>query len=120
MYIYLNNVNLTRYKIMANKYNNVPQTERRDYHSQPKKNEWMSRNQASNNFFPPELTNSSGLNTYFDDEGLTDITQTISAVSKPVVNFGKQKNKGFNNFNPSSSIPNFTMKPRSGSRNKKK
>lgn len=57
----------------------APNTERRYYQAPPLKDEWVSRNEATNNFFPPELgQNNEGFKTYFDNEGMTDITQTIS------------------------------------------
>lgn len=98
----------------------IPKTERRYYHPQPMKNEWVSRNENGQNYLPPELTNNSGLNNYFDGEDMSYMTQTIAATSNPMPNYTFQNMQGFTNFNPGSSIPDFRIKSKLGSRSKKK
>ena len=78
---------------------NIPQTERRFYQQIPLKNEWITRNNSGSNFYPQEFNSSSGLKTYYDDEGVTNISHTISAVRKPTLNINSSHIQNFHNFN---------------------
>ena len=106
--------------IMSSNNNTGANTERRYYQPAPIQNEWVSRNDTVNHYTHDLGNHTIGINNYFDDESNTEMNQTISAVSKPVINFHGQQLNGFTNFQPGQSIPDFRIKSKPGSRQRKK
>ena len=75
----------------------IPHTDRRFYQPITLSDDWMTRNDIGTTFYPTGLSTSSHLNTFYNNEGIPYLSQTISAVqTKPTLHFNS--NHIQNNF----------------------
>ena len=80
---------------------NIPQTERAIYQPITLNSDWITRNSSGSNFYQNDFSSNSRAKTYYDSDGVTDISHTISSIRKPTLNIESNHIQNFQNFNVS-------------------